>query len=95
MTIDEKIQLFFDSESRAKKEQLKEILKEPLTREHAQALAPAIRDRSPRISARITALLAKHRLESCFEEQLSGLKPGKQTLLRSQFRKIISRLDNS
>ncbi len=91
MTIEEKIEQFFNSDGRARKEQLKEILKEPLTPEQAESLAPAIKDRSPRISARVTALLAKHQLENCFEEQLSGLKPGKQTLLRSQFLKIKSR----
>ena len=88
VSIDEKIRSFLESEGREKKQILKELLKESLTQEQVKALAPAIRDPSPRVSSRITSLLARWHLRDLFEEQLSGLKPGKQSLLRNHFSKI-------
>ncbi len=88
MSIDEKIRSFLESEGREKKQILKELLGESLTQEQVKALAPAIRDPSPRVSSRITSLLARWQLGDLFEEQLRGLKPGKQSLLRNHFSKI-------
>ena len=50
--------------------------------------APALRDPSPRVAARITSLLARHGLEEELERQLVGLKPGKIELLRGHYRRI-------
>ncbi|MAJ28478.1 hypothetical protein CBD41_03570 [bacterium TMED181] len=94
MSIEEKIQHFFKVSGRERKLILKELLKESLTRDHVLSLAPAIRDPSPRICARVTSLLARWELDEVFEEQLQGLKDGKQSLLRGQFRKISSRKDS-
>lgn len=86
--IEEQIHLFMESTGREKKLVLKDLLKASLTRDQVILLAPAIRDSSPRISARVTALLARWKLEEVFEEHLKGLKPGKQSLLRGHFSKI-------
>ena len=91
MNVEEKIGEFFKVSGRERKRLLKEIMKESLTRDQVLSLAPAIRDPSPRICARVTSLLARWNLEEIFEEQLQGLKDGKQSLLRGQYRKICSR----
>lgn len=88
MSIEEKIRSFLESEGREKKQILKELLKESLTQEQVKSLAPAIRDPSPRVSTRITSLLARWQMVDLFEVQLRSLKPGKQSLLRNHFSKI-------
>ena len=89
MTISsERIEAFLAADGRERKKLLKEILPDATTAEDACALAPALRDPSPRVAARITALLARHGLSEELEKQLVGLKPGKIQLLRGQFRRI-------
>ena len=84
---DDLIARFLASDGRGRKALLKEIL--PTADEAAaRRLAPALRDPSPRVAARITALLARFGLEDELERQLLGLKPGKITLLRQHFRRI-------
>lgn len=85
---DETIQSFLAATGRDKKEILKLLLVMELTRDQEALLAPAVRDRSPRVCARVTSLLARNDLRDRFEEQLEGLKPGKVMILRSQFEKL-------
>ena len=80
MSIEEKIRSFLESEGREKKLILKELLKEALTQEQVKVLAPAIRDPSPRVSTRITSLLARWQMVKLFEEPPRGLRPAKQSL---------------
>ena len=47
-----------------------------------------MRDPSPKISARIVALLARHGLRELFESLLLGLKPGKVEILRRHYDRI-------
>ena len=83
----ELIARFLDADDRGRKALLKEIL--PVADEAAaRRLAPALRDPSPRVAARITALLARFGLEDELERQLRGLKPGKIALLRRHYRRI-------
>jgi hypothetical protein len=88
LTAHDLIRRFLEAEGREKKSLLKELLQHSLTREQVTELAPAIRDPSPRVSSRITSLLARWHLKEVFEEQLKGLKPGKQSLLRGHFLKL-------
>lgn len=82
------IEQYLASSGRERKELLKRVLAGDPCLEQATRLAPTLRDPSPRVSARITALLARHQLREVFEKQLVGLKPGKQALLRRHFDKI-------
>ncbi len=84
----ERIAAFLAADGRERKKLLKEILPDATSAEDARALAPALRDPSPRVAARVTALLARHGLAEVLEAQLRGLKPGKINLLRGQFRRI-------
>ncbi len=81
------IDRFLAAESREKKKLLQE-LRPHLDRDGVIAIAVAIRDPSPRISSRVTSLLAKHALDDVFEEQLAGLKPGKIDVLRTQYARL-------
>lgn len=88
MNLDQLIEQYLGSQGRARKELLKKVLAGDPDPRQATRLAPTLRDPSPRVSARITALLARHQLREVFEQQLVGLKPGKLAILRSKFEKI-------
>ena len=89
MSLDQLIDQFLASEGRARKELLKKVLAGDPDPRQATRMAPTLRDPSPRVSARVTALLARHQLRDVFAQQLVGLKPGKIAILRSQFDKIV------
>ena len=80
---------YLDSRGRERKALLKEILALGPGVEEARVMAPTLRDPSPRVAARVTALLARHRLRQLFEKQLVNLKPGKIQILRGHFNKIV------
>lgn len=82
------IEQYLASEGRARKELLKRVLAAKPDSADATRLAPTLRDPSPRVAARITALLARHQLRDVFEQQLGGLKSGKIAILRGHFEKI-------
>ncbi len=84
----DEIRAFLSADDRERKKLLKEIIPRVTCAEDAIRLAPALRDPSPRVAARITAILAKFQLEEELETQLHGLKPGKVDLLRNHFRRI-------
>ena len=84
----DEVRAFLAAEDRERKKRLKEIIPRVTCAEDAIRLAPALRGPSPRVAARITAMLAKFGLEEELERQLHGLKPGKTELLRKQFRRI-------
>ncbi len=88
MTLDELIDAVLTSRGREQKNLLKQVIALDPGKEAAIRLAPALRDPSPRVSARVTALLARHQLLELFEKQLDGLKPGKISILRAHFDKI-------
>ncbi|MFN0058520.1 MAG: hypothetical protein ACKVX7_08690 [Planctomycetota bacterium] len=56
-----------------------------------ERIAPLLRDTSPKLSARITALLARHRCDELFAVQLASFKPGRQAALRAQYQRIRAR----
>ncbi len=85
---DDLIEQYLASEGRARKVLLKRVLSGQPDPSEATRLAPTLRDPSPRVAARITALLARHQLRDVFEQQLEGLKPGKIAILRGHFEKI-------
>lgn len=87
MSATDEIDRFLAADGRARKKLLKELLP-GLDREGARRLAPVIRDPSPRVAARVTALLARHGLKEEFEKQLTDLKAGKVQLLKAQFNRI-------
>ena len=91
MTLDDLIEGVLTSRGREQKNLLKQAIALDPGKEAAIRLAPALRDPSPRVSARITALLARHQLRELFEKQLDGLKPGKISILRAHFDKISAR----
>ncbi|MEE2857148.1 MAG: hypothetical protein VX949_07110 [Planctomycetota bacterium] len=94
MTMDDLIDGVLTSRGREQKKLLKQVFALDPGKEEAIRLAPALRDPSPRVSARITALLARHRLLELFEQQLEGLKPGKISILRAHFDRISARGDD-
>lgn len=51
-------------------------------------LAPVLRSATPKITARLVSLLARHGLREVFERQLPFMKPGRASLLRSQFTRM-------
>ena len=83
----EQIAQFMAAEGREKRELFKK-LRPQLVAEDMESIAGAIRDPSPKLSARVTAVLARHGREDLFEKQLAGLKPGKAAILRRQFQRI-------
>lgn len=87
MSDPEEIDRFLAADGRLRKKLLKDLLP-GLDREGARRLAPVIRDPSPRVAARVTALLARHGLKEEFEKQLTDLKVGKIQVLRAQFTRI-------
>ncbi len=88
------IDRFLAADQRARKQLLKEITPR-VDRAAVERLAPAIRDPSPRICARVTSLMARFELDELFESLLDGLKPGKIAILRGQYRKIRAREEDS
>ena len=58
------------------------------TLEEAGKVAETIRDPSPRVSSRVTSLLARHALDELFEKHLVGLKPGKIDILRRHYDRL-------
>jgi hypothetical protein len=84
----DRIDAFLAADDRARKKKMLPELLADVTREDAIRLAPALRVPSPRVAARITAMLARYGLVEAFEAQLGGLKAGKAELLRSQFLRI-------
>lgn len=78
---------FLAADSKQRKTMLPEV-RSALDRAGVAAIAEAVRDRSPRVSSRVTAMLAKHALDDLFEAQLPGLKPGKIEILRTHYAKI-------
>ena len=87
---EELIRRFVGGGSRERRALLK-VLRPQLEREDVIRIAPAIRDSSPKIAARVTSLLARHELAELFESLLAGLKPGKVQILRHHFAKISPR----
>ncbi len=85
--VGERIERFLAATSRERKKLLQE-LRPLLDRDGVAAIAEAIRDPSPRVSSRVTSLLAKHGLDELFESRLAGLKPGKIEILRRHFEKL-------
>jgi len=83
----DKISEFLAADGRLRKKLLKDLLP-GLERDGAARLAPVIRDPSPKVAARVTALLARHALGDEFEAQLTGLKSGKIQVLRAHFKRI-------
>lgn len=81
------IEQFLQADSRARKKLLPE-LRPRLDRDGVIAIAETVRDPSPRISSRVTSLLARHGLDELFESQLTGLKPGKIDILRRHFDRL-------
>ena len=81
------IERFLAGDGRERKALLKELAPH-LERDDVVRIAPALRDPSPRIAARITSLLARHELEEELEKNLVGLKPGKIALLRAAFARV-------
>ena len=84
---DDLVARFLAADGRTRKQLLKELLP-GADATTARRLAPALRDPSPRVAARITSLLARYGLEDELERQLVGLKPGKIELLRRHYRRI-------
>ena len=80
---------YLAASGRERKALLKEVLALDPGVDEATVMAPTLRDPSPRVAARVTALLARHRLRDLFEKQLVNLKPGKIQLLRGHFNKIV------
>lgn len=78
---------FLAAEGRERRRLFK-LLAPDLDTDGVRAIAVAVRDPSPKLSARVTSLLARHDLEAEFEAQLGGLKPGKIDILRRHFSKI-------
>lgn len=66
---------------------LREIGLNP-TRADAIRIAPALADPSPRTSARIASILARHGLDALFESVVERLNPGKAAILRAHFRRL-------
>ncbi len=66
-------------------------LRPQLEREDVIRIAPTLRDSSPKVAARVVALLARHQLREVFEANLEGLKPGKIEILRRHFERILNR----
>ncbi len=78
---------FLEANGRERRALFRELV--PLLElEDVRRIACTIRDPSPKLSARVTALLARHGLREEFEAQLPGLKPGKIDILRRHFGKI-------
>ena len=89
MSPEDLLEKYLESRGRERKALLKEVLALGPGVDEARVMAPTLRDPSPRVAARVTALLARHRLRELFEEQLVNLKPGKIQILRGHFNKII------
>ena len=89
MPTPEELDTFLAADDRARKQLLKDLFPRIETAEEVRVLAPALRDPSPRVAARVTSLLAKFGLEEELERQLVGLKPGKVQLLRGQFQRLM------
>ncbi|MEM7163896.1 MAG: hypothetical protein AAF581_00445 [Planctomycetota bacterium] len=87
------IERFLAGDGRQRRAVLKE-LRPLLLREDVERIAPALRDPSPKIAARVVSLLARHDLIDCFEAQLAGLKPGKIDILRRHYDRIAKERDN-
>lgn len=83
----ELLRRFVAASGRERREIFK-ALKPHLAAEDMEAIAFAVRDPSPKLSSRVTALLARHGRRDLFEAQLGGLRPGKIAILRGTFRKI-------
>lgn len=83
----ELLRRFVAASGRERREVFK-ALKPHLDPDDLEAIAFALRDPSPKLSSRITALLARHGRRDLFEAQLDGLKPGKIAILRGHFDKI-------
>lgn len=83
----ELIERFLAADRRGRHALLKQLTPH-LERDDVARIAPALRDPSPRTAARITALLARHQLDELFESLLANLKPGKISILRSQYEKL-------
>ena len=81
------IEGFLAGDGRERRAILKE-LRPLLDRDDVARIAPALRDSSPKIAARVVSLLARHELREVFEAQLGGLKPGKIDILRRHYEKI-------
>ncbi len=81
------VERFLAGDSKERKAMLPEVRAE-LDRAGVAAIAETVRDRSPRVSSRVTAMLAKHALDDLFEASLRGLKPGKIDILRTHYAKI-------
>ncbi len=94
MSLDELVEKFLQATGRERKELLKQLLALDPGPDAVSKMAPTLRDGSPRVAARVTALLARHQMRDLFEVQLRGLKAGKIKLLRGHFDKI-SRRDSS
>ena len=89
MVTSEELEQFLAADDRTRKQLLKDLFPRIESAEEVRTIAPALRDPSPRMAARVTSLLAKFGLEEELEKQLVGLKPGKVQLLRGQFQRIV------
>lgn len=83
-----RIAAIFDSEGRERKQLALAFLRDEAGPEHLPALAPLLRDPSPRLSARVAALLARHGRRDLFDEACVGLKPGKVAVLDATYRRV-------
>ncbi len=81
------IERFLAGSARDRRQLLK-ALRPQLEAQDVIRIAPVMRDPSPKISARIVALLARHGLRELFESLLLGLKPGKVEILRRHYDRI-------
>ncbi|MEM7261763.1 MAG: hypothetical protein AAF488_07200 [Planctomycetota bacterium] len=82
-----RIAAFLAAEGREKRELFRD-LRMDLTADDLPAIAVAVRDPSPKLSARVASLLARHGRADLLEAQLGGLKPGKIEILRRKYRSI-------
>lgn len=83
------IERFVSESGRPRRETFK-ALRPLLTAEDLPAIAFAVQDPSPKLSSRVTSLLARHGRRDLFEAQLPGLKAGKIAILTHRFDKISS-----
>ncbi len=85
----QQLEAFLAASGREKREIFK-TLRTQLVAADVERIAIAIRDPSPKLSARVTSLLARHGREDLLEKHLVGLKPGKIAILRGKFQRIAS-----
>ncbi|MCA8959196.1 MAG: hypothetical protein KDC38_01735 [Planctomycetes bacterium] len=91
-TLDERVDAFLAAEGREKRELFKQLCdRHPpagFSDEILERIAVAVADRSPKLSARVTAILARHGREDLLEANLVGSKPGKAAILRAKYRNV-------